>query len=90
VVHPLCSQAVASMLGLTFCSLFLRFLTHFQTFSFPDSMYSFKAHPETLQAKQSRHLTVAKPRTLPRQFVQTLANDRFIVLCTTAVADAGS
>jgi hypothetical protein len=53
-------------------------------------MYSFKAHPETLQAKQSRHLTVAKPRTLPRQFVQTLANDRFIVLCTTAVADAGS
>jgi hypothetical protein len=90
VVDPFDSQAVTSVLGLAFRSLFIGFLTHFQTLSSPDSMHSLKAHSKTLKAKQSRHLTVAKPRTLPRHFMQPFSNHCFIILVTTAVTDAGS
>jgi len=65
MVHTLCSQTVTSMLGLAFSPLFLLFLTHFQSFGFPDPMHSFEAHPKTFQAKQPCHLAIAEPRTLP-------------------------
>jgi hypothetical protein len=77
-------------LDLPFARLFFRFLKHFQPLGFPDSMHSLETYSKPFQAKQSRHLTIAKPRSLPRQFMQTSTNGRFVTLFTTVVTDAGS
>jgi hypothetical protein len=67
VIDSLRPQAVARILGIALCSLFLALLTYFQAFCFPNAIHAFKADLKPLKAKQPGHLAITKSRTLPSQ-----------------------